>query len=171
MNEVYLGLGSNLGNRLENIRKAVDRINRDMCFLRQSSIYETKPAEGYAQPDYLNAAVSMKTIFNPFELLNWCKAVETEIGRTRNRIRWSARVIDIDILLFGSMMIKTGFLQVPHPGLPKRQFVLAPLAEIAGAMVHPVLGKSIGRLAYECPSQGVRLFNSNQEMLIENEVK
>jgi len=127
----YLGLGSNLGNRRENIKKALDYLakTKGVKVEKTSRIYETIPIGGPAQNKFLNAAVKIKTSLSPQLLLKTIKEIEKEIGR-KKRVRWGAREIDLDILLYGANTIKTKRLVVPHPRMFEREFVLKPLREI-----------------------------------------
>jgi 2-amino-4-hydroxy-6-hydroxymethyldihydropteridine diphosphokinase len=126
----FLGLGSNLGDRLANLQQAVDLLARmeGLAVLRSSRVYETEPV-GPAQPDYLNAVVEVSTSLPAKKLLECCLAVENEMGRLRGE-RWGPRVIDIDVLTYGREEIDDPGLVVPHPRMHERLFVLAPLLEL-----------------------------------------
>ncbi|MDH7603204.1 MAG: 2-amino-4-hydroxy-6-hydroxymethyldihydropteridine diphosphokinase, partial [Armatimonadota bacterium] len=125
---VYLGLGSNLGDRAANLREAIRRLNEgNGCkVVRCSSIYESKPVGVVEQPDFLNAVVEVATALPPFRLLEYCQAIEDAMGRVRT-IRWGPRVIDIDILLYNQQSLRTDKLVIPHPEMLNRAFVLVPL--------------------------------------------
>ena len=154
---VFLGLGTNLGDREANLVLARDLLMKnDVLVLGQSSVLETKPLGGLDQPDYLNQVVECQTELSPEELLRVCKSVEREMGRPvamdlgnvqfgkkELRPRWGSRVIDIDILLYGDVVLRTPLLTVPHPGLADRDFVVAGLCELAPNFVHPVLKKPL----------------------------
>mgnify|MGYP005847349077 CR=1 FL=1 len=130
MGGVFLGLGSNLGDRLGNLRKAVKGLEaRGIKVRRASSAYETAPLSLEDQPNYMNAVLEVETSFPPEELLRVCQEVEASLGRVR-RERWGPRGIDIDILLYGAETVDEAHLTVPHPRLTERLFVLAPLLEI-----------------------------------------
>jgi 2-amino-4-hydroxy-6-hydroxymethyldihydropteridine diphosphokinase len=126
-----LGLGSNLGDRLENLQVAVDALGKrgDIRVLRSSRVYETEPVGGPAQPEYLNAVVEIETSLEPLALLHACLDVEQELGRVRGE-RWGPRTIDIDLLTFDERSIDEPDLVVPHPRMHERAFVLVPLAEL-----------------------------------------
>jgi 2-amino-4-hydroxy-6-hydroxymethyldihydropteridine diphosphokinase len=147
--KVYLGLGSNLGERGGNLRKALSVLDEtDGITLRSaSSCYETEPVGPVTgQDDFYNAAVEIETTLNPQELLTRIKSVERELGRVSGE-RWGPRVIDIDILLWNNDVLQEEGLTVPHPEMTTRAFVLTPLAEIARDVVHPVARKSVAELA------------------------
>jgi len=126
----YLGLGSNLGDRLANLQRAVDLLGMEegITVLHSSRVYETAPV-GPPQPDYLNAVLEIETTLPPQELLRACLAVEDEMGRVRAE-RWGPRVIDVDVLTFDRREIHEDGLDVPHPRMHERAFVLAPLLEL-----------------------------------------
>jgi len=126
----YLGLGSNLGDRVANLRDAVRLLaERGVPVVRSSRVYETDPVGGPPQPDYLNAVVEVETELDARGLLEACLAVEDALGRQR-RERWGPRVIDIDVLTFGADQIDQPGLQIPHPRMHERAFVLIPLLEL-----------------------------------------
>jgi 2-amino-4-hydroxy-6-hydroxymethyldihydropteridine diphosphokinase len=129
MTRAYLGLGANLGDRLANLGRAViDLEERGARFLRSSRVYETE-AVGPPQPDYLNAVIEVETDLSPPGLLIACLAVEQAMGRVRGE-RWGPRVIDVDILTFGDLEVAEPDLQIPHPRMHERAFVMIPLLEI-----------------------------------------
>lgn len=134
----YLSLGSNIGDRENNLRQAIARLREvgDVCAV--SGFYETEPVEvDGEQPWFLNCAVCLETSLSPEELLAGTLKIEREMGRRREAVR-SPRIIDIDILLFGDLVVDLPQLTIPHPGLSRRRFVLEPLAEIAPEARHPV---------------------------------
>lgn len=153
----YLGLGSNLGNRLTTLQISLDCLNQSetVRLIRVSPVYETVPVGGPEQPDYLNAAAEIVTESEPNELLRICNEIENKLGRTRS-IQWGPRTLDIDILLYGGEYIQTDMLTIPHPHMHERAFVLKPLADIAPQAVHPVSGKTIDELLGYLDCSGVR---------------
>ena len=128
---IYFGLGTNLGNRLENLMNAVEKLKLIGEITNSSNIYETEAWGGVPQPDYLNMCVKVKTekFIEPLEILKTVKNFEVELGREKN-IRWGARKIDIDILLIDDVIYKSEELNIPHINIPDRLFVLVPLREI-----------------------------------------
>lgn len=151
MNTAYLLLGSNEGDRLQHLSRALNLINQKAgTLVQQSAIYVTL-AWGYTdQPDFLNQVVSITTALTPSQLLNELLSIEQEIGRTRTGTKWMQRIIDIDILFYNDLIMKTEDLTLPHPFLQDRRFVLVPLLEIAAAYVHPVFQKNIAALTEAC---------------------
>ncbi len=146
MSVVYIGIGSNLGNREVNCKKALEQIRqRGMTIRKESSRYETEPWGVHDQPHFLNMAVEIETELGPEELLRALKGIETAMGRSKT-FKWGPRIIDLDILLFGDLVLDGEELKIPHPFMHERDFVLKPLAEIAPGVKHPVLRKSIKEL-------------------------
>ena len=143
--DIFLGLGTNLGDRENNLRIAVERLSGSMDIRSISPVYETEPQGYEEQPLFLNAAVSAVTGMAPPDLLDTVKRIEKDMGRKPD-FRNAPRIIDIDILFYGDSVIETARLVIPHHRIAERAFVLAPLADIAGDFVHPVLKKSIGEL-------------------------
>ena len=156
MTLAYLGLGTNLGDRQKNLEDAIKAISLKMNVLQKSSVYETK-AWGYTnQPDFLNQVIEVNTALTPLKLLNFVKRTETELGRVEN-FRYGPRLIDIEILFYGTVIRNTTRVQIPHPRLHERAFVLVPMAEIEPDFVHPVLQKSIAELLKDVDANEVRL--------------
>ena len=153
---IYLGLGANLGDRRGALTAALRGIEPAVRVDAVSSLYETAPVGPQDQPAYYNAACRGATSMTPRALLDHVKAVERELGRSEGP-RWGPREIDIDILLFGIEVVEEEGLTVPHLELANRAFVLAPLAEIAAHLLHPLLGKSIEELAAAVDQAGVRM--------------
>ena len=146
----YLALGSNLGNKEENIQNAVLAISSIGEIIRYSSLYETEPWGFSDKNFFLNMVLSINTELNPNSLLNEINKIEILLGRKRVKEQWVARIIDIDILFYDNQIINQPNLIIPHPQLINRQFVLKPLIEIAPEFVHPVYQKSISILQKEC---------------------
>ena len=145
MATVYIGLGSNLGDREATIRAAVDRLRAhpQIKVTAESSLIETAPVGGPAgQPTFLNGAAALETDLEPDALLDVLKGIERDLGR-RPRTRWGPREIDLDLLLFEDRVIETARLTVPHPLMAQRRFVLAPLSEIAPDARDPVTGRTV----------------------------
>lgn len=137
---VYLSLGSNLGDREGNLRRAMDFLSQRLRLGAVSSVYDSEPEGGVSQPRYLNQVVQAFTRLSPKDLLIIAKNIELKLGRTGGS--GEPRPIDIDILLFGDQVIEIPELVIPHKQLAKRAFILVPLAEVAPGLVHPVLKKT-----------------------------
>ncbi|QQR55616.1 2-amino-4-hydroxy-6-hydroxymethyldihydropteridine diphosphokinase [Candidatus Peregrinibacteria bacterium] len=159
---VFLGLGTNLGDREANLVLARDLLMKhDVLVMGQSNVLETQPLGGLDQPLYLNQVVECQTELSPQELLKACKTVEAEMGRPKEEgragnvqlgfakktdLRWQSRIIDIDILFYGNWIVKEPELEIPHYGMAERAFVLQGLCELAPEFVHPVLKKPLKAL-------------------------
>ena len=152
---VYIGLGSNQGDRESNLCAAVEALSRidAVAVLRRSGLFDSAPV-GPPQPRYLNAAVELECALPPQRLLTILKHIELDLGR-RPKERWGPRPIDLDILLWGEQVVADPYLQVPHLELHKRRFVLEPLLELCPALRHPVLGRSVAQLLSQVNSQDV----------------
>jgi 2-amino-4-hydroxy-6-hydroxymethyldihydropteridine diphosphokinase len=149
----YIGLGANLGQREQTLRAALAELGRrpGVRVVRASSFIETAPVGGPpGQPPYLNAAAELRTTLGPEELLSALQQVEDAFGRTRE-VRWGPRTLDLDLLLYEDLVVDTPALQVPHPRMHERRFVLEPLCEIAPEAVHPVLGRTVREMLDELP--------------------
>ena len=144
---VYIGIGSNLGNREENLDGALESVKRieGAELTSFSSIYESEPMYLSAQPDYLNLAAKISTSLSPLILLEALLLIESEMGRKRE-LKYGPRVIDLDILFFGEQIVDSESLTIPHPLLYDRLFVLKPLSEIAGELICPVRQKTVSEL-------------------------
>ena len=143
--EVYLGLGSNLGDKRGNIQRAVERLREISTGLAVSSMYETTPVGVTLQPTFVNAVCGMWTGLGAFKLLQEIREIQRESG-VRGPVLNGPRMLDIDILLYGGLVIDLPHLTVPHPRMTEREFVLRPLAEIAPGVVHPVSKKTAAEL-------------------------
>lgn len=145
MGTIYLGLGSNVGDRKVNLRRALKLFSPRVKVEARSPLYDTDPMYLTDQPRYYNMVVRAKTELTPPKLLSYVRGIETEMGRagkTHNR----PRVIDIDILFYDDLVVATPDLEIPHPRIAERAFVLAPLVDIAPKLIHPTLKKSVKEL-------------------------
>ncbi|MFQ5646634.1 MAG: 2-amino-4-hydroxy-6-hydroxymethyldihydropteridine diphosphokinase [bacterium] len=157
MAEVFLSVGSNLGNRKANCELALQRLNQKRHrVVKRSSFYRTRPLGLTDQPNFLNIVVELLTESSPWTLLSDLQRIEKEIGRRRS-VRWGPRLIDLDIIFFDRKVIKEKRLTVPHPLIQERGFVLIPLLEIAPDIAHPVLNRPCSTLLAELnePSDSV----------------
>ncbi|MCH8055823.1 MAG: 2-amino-4-hydroxy-6-hydroxymethyldihydropteridine diphosphokinase [Deltaproteobacteria bacterium] len=145
--QVYIGIGSNLGKKKENFLEALARIAKipNSKIIKESSLYESEPL-GESKQWYVNGVIEIETELRPELLLKKFKNIERAMGRKKVRKRWGARIIDLDILLFETLILEKRSLKIPHPEIPNRKFVLIPLSEIAPQVIHPVLGKTISEL-------------------------
>ena len=142
-----------MGDREANLREALRRLGTLGTVSKVSSFYETEPVEFTAQPQFLNCAIELDTEFSAHDLMREILTIERALGRDREHAQPKGpRVIDIDILLYGDIIVDEPGLKIPHPALHKRRFVLAPLAEIDAEAIHPILERSVGELLDELPS-------------------
>lgn len=153
----YLGLGSNLGDRELNLSRALELLAEKVQILQGSSIYETDPWGVTDQPKFLNRVVKGSTLLDAPELLRFLKQIEKTLGRIKT-YRYGPRLIDLDILIFGDLLLQTPALQIPHPHLTERAFVLVPLAELAPKLVLPGTLQTIAGLLGAVDTSGVRLY-------------
>jgi GTP cyclohydrolase-4 len=144
--EVYLGLGANMGDRQANLEQAVALLGQRFDVEKVSSVYETEPVGYKDQPMFLNAVCRVKTDIGPLQLLSLVKGIEASMGRVPS-FTDGPRPIDIDIILYGDLVMVDPELTIPHPRMAQRAFVLVPLAEIAPGIVHPFSGESVEEMA------------------------
>lgn len=146
----YIGVGSNIGNRNEKIKQALEYVNKPIHtkVTNESELIETKPVGYIEQDDFMNGAVEIKTLLGPKELIRFLKEIEKILKREKT-VKWGPRTIDLDVLLYDNMIISTEEIIIPHPRMHERKFVLGPLAEIAPYKIHPILNKRIFELNNE----------------------
>jgi 2-amino-4-hydroxy-6-hydroxymethyldihydropteridine diphosphokinase len=155
---VYLGFGTNLGHRTDNLQNAAAALPPAVRVLRASSIYETEPWGYHGQPAFLNQVIEAETNLQPLDLLAHLKQIEADLGRQPS-FRYGPRLIDLDILFYGDQVIDLSGLTIPHPHIAERAFVLAPLAELAPTLRHPLTGKTILELASNISLSGIKIIS------------
>lgn len=158
MTEVFVAIGSNLGDPIAQARRAVIALAAlpQSSLQQSSSLYGSRPMGPADQPDYVNAVVRLKTRLGPLALLDALQRIELEQGRVRKDERWGPRTLDLDLLLYGEQVIQHERLTVPHYGMKEREFVLLPLAELAPALVLPC-GTPLAELVARCPRNGLEI--------------
>jgi 2-amino-4-hydroxy-6-hydroxymethyldihydropteridine diphosphokinase len=171
MKTVYLSLGSNMGNRAQNIARAIKALDaHGIRVVRESSLYETAPIEVRGHGWFLNCAIEVETQMMPLQLMRALLQIEHDLGRKRRPASSHSdglkdpRIIDIDILLFGESIVNAPELEIPHPRMAERRFVLVPLNEIAPGLRHPTLNATVAELlASTADRSQVRLYHSAEE--------
>ena len=159
MKTVYLGLGSNIGDRAQNLRAAIEKLQASVTVRRLSPIYETEPVDFTGQRWFLNQVIEAETGLFPMQLLSRAQKIERDLGRVRT-VPKGPRTIDIDILLYGRTVMRSAALEIPHPRIGERRFVLAPLADLVPDMRHPVTRRTVREMLDSAPAQTVRLIHS-----------
>lgn len=150
MKGIFLLLGSNLGDKVQNLETAIEKLSEKGVILTDySSVYETAPWGNLNQDWFLNMVIRVDTVQTPEELLRTCQRIELEMGRVRIE-KWGARMIDIDLLFYDNAHLETQELTLPHPGIPDRRFTLEPMSELAPQELHPVSLLSIKELLQHC---------------------
>jgi 2-amino-4-hydroxy-6-hydroxymethyldihydropteridine diphosphokinase len=153
----YIGIGSNLDDPVKQVKEALEELDTipDSILIGKSGLYASKPMGPADQPEYVNAVAALDTLLSPEELLQALQKIEQRLGREPGGEKWGPRVIDLDLLLYGKKKISTDTLTVPHPGMHERDFVIIPLAEIAGNMSIPGKGQ-LSTLIAACENHSVK---------------
>jgi len=152
--EIYLGLGSNLGDREQQLRDAIESLEqRNVTVWRSASLYSTQPRDFEDQPWFLNTVFEVRTLLEPEALLEQCQEIERAAGRIRDRSK-GPRLLDIDILMYRDRVVESPRLVIPHPRYRARRFVLAPLAELVPDLADPICGLTMQQLLDLCPDAG-----------------
>ncbi|MEW5784334.1 MAG: 2-amino-4-hydroxy-6-hydroxymethyldihydropteridine diphosphokinase [Bacillota bacterium] len=165
----YISLGSNQGDRLFYLRSALDLLNQEwaLSVTAVSPLYETDPVGGPPQGLFLNACAALCTSFSPASLMLILLAVEEKLGRIRRQQRWTARTLDLDLLIYDDVMMRTPLLELPHPRMTERGFVLVPLAVVAPELIIPGTAKSVWMILEErAPIEGVQLYRDRWFVII-----
>jgi 2-amino-4-hydroxy-6-hydroxymethyldihydropteridine diphosphokinase len=159
---VFIGSGSNLGDRLKALITAAELLAPKAQVLKASRVYKTQPWGYEDQPAFLNQVLQVETELDPPELLKHLKRIEKKMGRQAT-FRYGPRAIDLDILFYDDLIYSTDVLQIPHPLASERAFVLVPMREIAPDYIHPVLGKTIRELALKVDSSGIKVYEESND--------
>ena len=161
---IYLSLGSNLGDRAKNLERAIEALEEiGVHVLRRSSIYETEPVDFLAQPWFLNCVVEAETSLGPRQLLEGLQAIERKLG-SKKLVPRGPRIVDLDILFYEAAVIHESGMEIPHPRLAERRFVLVPLAEMVPEFLHPILRKTAAELLTATPDRSaVRIWQPGQD--------
>jgi 2-amino-4-hydroxy-6-hydroxymethyldihydropteridine diphosphokinase len=160
--DVFIGAGSNLGDRLEALRTAERMLAPEVKVLKASKVYETPPWGYKDQPAFLNQVMQVETELDSPALLEHLKRIEKKMGR-KATFRYGPRAIDLDILFYDGLIYSTESLQIPHPMASERAFVLVPMRDIAPDFIHPTLGKTITELARKVDSSGITAYEENDD--------
>ena len=158
MHVIYIGLGSNLGERLENLQAAIAALEPEVHPIECSSVYETPPWGYLDQPNFLNQVVMAETELSPEDLLSHLKGIEADLGR-QETFQFGPRKIDLDIIFFDDKVIESHPITIPHPRMESRGFVLLPLADLAPNLEHPVLGVTVQELLAQVEVLGIEWFS------------
>jgi 2-amino-4-hydroxy-6-hydroxymethyldihydropteridine diphosphokinase len=154
---VYIAFGTNLGDRLANLRAAIESMPPEIHVLAESNVYETPPWGYENQPAFLNMVLKAETDLEPALLLNHLKLLEVELGREQS-FHWGPRLIDLDILFYDDLVLDSPPLVIPHPRLHERAFVLVPLADVAPDLIHPVLDLPVHELLVRVNTKSIKRF-------------
>ena len=157
LERIYLSLGTNLGNREQNLEAVLQELPPEVTILESSPVYQTEPWGYLDQPDFLNQVLAVETTLSPDELLDYVKGIEKKIGR-KPSVRFGPRIVDIDILFYGDRIISEENLVIPHPRIKDRAFVLIPLAELDPDLIHPGTNSSISDLLEDVDLTGVDIY-------------
>jgi 2-amino-4-hydroxy-6-hydroxymethyldihydropteridine diphosphokinase len=158
---IYLALGSNLEDRKANLQAAIEACPPKVQPLAVSQIYRTPPWGYPDQAEFLNQVIKAETWLSPIDLLTYLKKMEVDLGREET-FRYGPRRIDVDILFYGDMVLRSESLIIPHPRLHERAFVLVPLADLAPGLRHPVLGKTVRQMLSEVDQSGISIYNHGE---------
>ena len=164
MSKVYLALGSNVGERLSNLRNAANLLAEHISNMKVSLVYETRPMGYLMQSNFLNAAITGDTVLAPDELLKFTKSVENKIGKV-NRFKWGPREIDIDLLLYDDLICRGEMVEVPHPRIQERDFVLRPLMDLDPELMHPLYKKTVRQLYEQLPKTKLHIMGEGKDLL------
>lgn len=156
---VYIGIGSNIGNKVDNCQRGIEAVGAvEGCrVVSLSPLYETEPVYFEDQDWFINGVAEVMTELDPETLFEKLKAIERRAGRRAQGVRFGPRVLDLDILLYDDCVLRRGWLEIPHPRLHERRFVLKPLCDLAAGLVHPVMGKSMQRLLSDLRDSGKKV--------------
>jgi len=158
--EAYIAVGSNMGDRLNNCQDGINELIKktESEFIEQSNFYQTQPMYVEDQNWFINGVFSIKTKLEPHDLFQWAKKIEIQFGRDTTAKRYGPRVLDLDILIMDKLKINTQLLNIPHPRLHERRFVLQPFCDIAPDLIHPVLQKSIKELLDDLDDEDQKVY-------------